>query len=135
MASEGHLIGNHTATHIMLTSKSKEEACREIEKTNQKIYEVTGKKPTYIRPPFGSWSENLECLIPMNVILWDIDPLDWKVKNKNKVVRHVVKHAKNGDIILLHDSYKTSVEAALEIIDTLSKEGYTFVTADELLID
>ena len=135
MASEGHLIGNHTATHIMLTSKSKEEACREIEKTNQKIYEVTGKKPTYIRPPFGSWSENLECLIPMNVILWDIDPLDWKVKNKNKVVRHVVKHAKNGDIILLHDSYKTSVEAALEIIDTLSKEGYTFVTADELEID
>ncbi|RGY98955.1 peptidoglycan N-acetylglucosamine deacetylase [Clostridium sp. AM58-1XD] len=135
MATEGHLIGNHTATHIMLTSKTEEEACNEIEKTNQKILEVTGSYPAYIRPPFGSWSEELECIIPMNVVLWNIDPLDWKIQNKDKVVRHVVKNARNGGIILLHDSYQSSVDAALEIIDTLSRQGYTFVTADELLID
>ncbi len=135
MFDEGHLIGNHTATHILLTSKTEEEACREIEETNQKIYEITGTKPTYIRPPFGSWSEKLECIIPMNVILWNIDPLDWKTQNQAAIVKHVVTHARNGGIILLHDSYKTSVDAALEIVDTLTREGYTFVTADELLVD
>ncbi|MEY8339581.1 polysaccharide deacetylase family protein [Lachnospiraceae bacterium 62-35] len=135
IAEEGHLIGNHTTTHIMLTSKSQENACEEIELTNQKIFEITGMRPAYIRPPFGSWSEQLECIIPMDVILWNIDPLDWKIQNKEQIVSHVVKHAKNGSIILLHDSYKTSVEAALEIIDTLTREGYTFVTAEELLVD
>ena len=64
-----------------------------------------------------------------------MDPRDWKVLNTKKIVRYVVKHVEPGDIILLHDVYPTSVEAALEVIDTLTKQGYTFVTADELLID
>lgn len=135
MYKEGHLIGNHTSAHVLLTSMSENEACREIEETNQKIYEITKKRPLYIRPPFGSWSEDLECLIPMETILWNIDPLDWKVQDKNAIVKHVIKYAKNGGIILLHDSYKTSVQAALEIVDTLQAEGYTFVTAEELVID
>lgn len=135
MYREGHLIGNHTSAHVLLTSLSEEEACQEIEETNQKIYEITKQQTLYIRPPFGSWSEDLECLVPMETILWNIDPLDWKVQNKNVIVNHVIKYAKNGGIILLHDSYKTSVQAALEIVDTLQAEGYTFVTAEELMID
>lgn len=63
------------------------------------------------------------------------DPLDWKVLNTRKVVRHILKNVDDNDIILLHDVYGTSVDAALEVVDTLSKEGYTFVTVDELLID
>lgn len=65
----------------------------------------------------------------------NVDPLDWKSKNTKKVVRYIVKHVEPGDIILLHDVYPTSVEAALEVIDTLTKQGYTFVTVDELLVD
>ena len=61
--------------------------------------------------------------------------LDWKVQDQDKVVRHVLKYVEDGDIILLHDVYETSVDAALEIIDTLSCQGYNFVTAEELLID
>lgn len=63
------------------------------------------------------------------------DTLDWKTQNTKKIVRHIVKHVEPGDIILLHDVFPTSVEAALEAIDVLTKQGYTFVTADELLID
>lgn len=74
-------------------------------------------------------------MVPMTVVLWDIDPLDWKVQNTSQIVKHVVKRAQDGSIVLLHDSYKTSVEAALEIIDTLSANGYNFVTADELVIE
>ena len=91
--------------------------------------------PVYVRPPFGSWSDDLESIVPMKVVLWSVDPLDWKTQNKDRIVRHIVSHAEDGGIILLHDVYGTSVEAALEVIDTLSAEGYNFVTVDELLID
>lgn len=135
MQTDGHLIGNHSNTHVQLNAGSMQNACDEIEQTNQRIYEATGQRPVYIRPPFGSWSEDLECLVPMTVVLWNIDPLDWKLQNTRKVVSHVLKHTEDGSIVLLHDSYQTSVEAALEIIDTLTRQGYTFVTVDEMMID
>ena len=78
-------------------------------------------------PPYGSWSEELECLVPMKVVLWNLDTLDWKTQNKDRIVRHIVSHAEDGGIILLHDVYGTSVEAALEVIDTLSAEGYNLL--------
>ncbi len=71
----------------------------------------------------------------MNVVLWDIDPEDWKYKDAERVRDYVVKHVKDGDIILLHDVYKTSVEAALQIVDILSEEGYEFVSVEELIFD
>jgi peptidoglycan/xylan/chitin deacetylase (PgdA/CDA1 family) len=135
MYEEGHLIGNHSQNHMQLTKENVEAACQQIERTNQKIYEITGEMPSYIRPPYGSWSEELECMVPMTVVLWNIDTLDWKSQNTSQIVRHVRKNVEDGSIILLHDVYGTSVAAALEIIDTLSKEGYNFVTVDELIID
>ena len=135
MKEDGHLIGNHSQKHMQLTKESAKDACSQIQCTNEKLESITGETPHYIRPPYGSWSEELECMVPMTVVLWDIDPLDWKVQNTRQIVNHVVKRAKDGSIVLLHDSYETSVEAALEIIDTLSANGYNFVTADELVIE
>ncbi len=135
MKEDGHLIGNHSQNHMQLTKERTKEACDQINRTNEKIESITGEKPVYVRPPFGSWSEELECMVPMKVVLWSVDPLDWKTQNKNRIVRHIVSHVEDGSIILLHDVYDTSVEAALEVIDTLSAEGYNFVTVDELLID
>jgi len=71
----------------------------------------------------------------MTVTLWNIDPLDWKTQNTARVVNHILKHVDDGDIILLHDVYDTSVDAALQVVDILTKQGYTFVTVEELLID
>lgn len=135
MKEDGHLIGNHSQKHMQLTAEAVKDACSQIQWTNEKIQAITGESPQYIRPPYGSWSEELECVVPMTVILWDIDPLDWKVQDTRQIVDHVVKRVQDGNIILLHDSYETSVEAALEIIDTLSANGYNFVTADELVIE
>ncbi len=135
MKDEGHLLGNHSQNHMQLTKEQAKEACDQINRTNEKIKEITGQTPEYVRPPYGSWSEELECMVPMKVVLWNVDPLDWKTQNKDKIVRHIVSHVEDGSIILLHDVYETSVEAALEVIDTLSGEGYNFVTVDELLIE
>ena len=84
---------------------------------------------------FGDWNEELECDVGMTTVLWSVDSLDWKLKNKNKIVKRVLKDVEDGDIILMHDIFPTSVQAALELIDTLTRQGYTFVTVDELLID
>jgi peptidoglycan/xylan/chitin deacetylase (PgdA/CDA1 family) len=135
MQADGHLIGNHGYSHVQMSKESVRTACEQIEENNLKIESITGVRPQYLRPPYGAWNEELECTTNMSVVLWDVDPLDWKSQSSKKVVRHIVKHVEPGDIILLHDVYSTSVEAALEVIDTLSKQGYTFVTVDELLVD
>lgn len=133
MADEGHLIGNHTYSHVQLTRLSSENACEEIQKTSRIIQNITGQEVDYIRPPFGSWSDNLECGVEMFPVMWTIDPLDWATDNTDKVVQRVLSNAKENGIILLHDSYDSSVQAAFRIIDTLTKEGYEFVTVDELI--
>lgn len=71
----------------------------------------------------------------LTTVFWTIDSLDWKLQNTKNIVQRVEKEVENGSIILMHDIFPTSVEAALRIVDDLQKEGYRFVTVDELLID
>ena len=68
----------------------------------------------------------------MNTILWNDDTLDWKSKDKNKIADEIVKNAKDGNIVLLHDIYQSSVEGALLAMERLQKEGFAFVTIDEM---
>ena len=135
MSDDGHLIGNHTYHHVQLTKETKEQALEEITLTNERILEITGMTPTYIRPPFGSWSEELAEEIDMTPVLWSVDPKDWKSQNSGMVTGHILKNTKDGDIILLHDIFSTSVDAALQVVDRLVEEGYTFVTVEDLLIE
>ena len=135
MDAEGHLIGNHTYSHVKLSELDTARACAEVEKTNALICEVTGKEPEFIRPPFGEWKKAMECSFEMIPVLWDVDPLDWTTKNTALVVERVLKDTKPGNIILLHDYYQSSVDAALEIVDTLTQRGYEFVTVDELILE
>lgn len=132
---EGHLIGNHTYSHVEITKVSDEEAIQELQKTNQIIWKITGEHVQYMRPPFGAWQKELESRLEVLPVLWTVDPLDWTTENVEEIVNKVVTETKENDIILLHDCYKSSVEAALRIIDDLQKEGYEFVTVDQLLLD
>ena len=88
-----------------------------------------------MRPPFGAWQRKLEQEIQMLPVLWTIDPLDWTTENQDEIVNKVVTEAEENDIILLHDCYKSSVEAGLRIVDILQEEGFVFVTVDELLLN
>lgn len=131
----GHLIGNHTYSHMQLTSSNAETFKKEIIKTNEIIKEVTGEDTIYIRPPYGSWNKEFEKELNMFPVLWTIDPLDWCSSDVSCIVNTVCAKAGENDIILMHDQYKTTVTAALEIVDRLKAEGYEFVTVDELLFD
>lgn len=135
MHEDGHLIGNHSYEHVNLSSLSDEAAIIQVDKTNEAIYKVTGEYPEYIRPPFGCWKSNLDYETTMIEVLWNVDPLDWKTDHADTVVNRVLKQVQEDDIILLHDASESSVKAALQIIDTLQKEGYVFVTVDEILFN
>lgn len=135
MEEEGHLIGNHTYHHVELTKVSENEARAELADTSAVIAGITGKEPEYMRPPFGAWQRKLEQEIQMLPVLWTIDPLDWTTENQDEIVNKVVTEAEENDIILLHDCYKSSVEAGLRIVDILQEEGFVFVTVDELLLN
>lgn len=134
MQRDGHLIGNHTYDHVQLDKLPGDQACQQIIKTNNEIYEITGEYPMYLRPPYGAWPKDLELCVTMLPVFWDVDTLDWKSKNVRSVENIVQREVKDGSIILMHDSFSTSVEAALEIADMLTEEGYDLVTADQLLV-
>ena len=89
----------------------------------------------YMRPPFGLWQRNLEMEIEVLPVMWTIDPLDWTTENVDEIVNKVVTEAEENDIILLHDCYDSSVDAALRIIDILQKKGFEFVTVDQLIMN
>ena len=135
MAKDGHLIGVHCLTHKDLTKEKLSDAAKELCDTREKIRAVTGDWPEYVRPPYGSWNAKLEEAVDMIPVFWDVDSIDWRLKNTEKVTAKVVKDTEDGDIILMHDEFKTSVEAAFRIIDNLTAKGYTFVTVDELMVD
>ena len=134
MQAEGHLLGNHTYNHVQLNKIPETTARQEILKTNNEIYEATGNYPEYMRPPYGAWKKNMELCVEMLPVFWDIDTLDWKSQNVDAILKAAGEEPEDGSIILMHDEYQTSVEAALLLIDRLKEKGYEFVTVDELIV-
>ena len=127
-------ITRETINKIQLDKLNETKAREEILKTNNLIYETTGVYPLYLRPPFGAWKKNLELCVEMLPVFWTIDTLDWKVKNTEKIVRTVKEQIEDGAIILMHDEYDTSVEAALQVADDLKAQEYQLVTVDRLIL-
>lgn len=135
MQTEGHLIGNHTYSHLQLGKENRETFKSELVKTNELLLEITGEEPQYVRPPYGSWDKSFESELTMIPVLWTIDPMDWCSSDVGGIVQKVTKKAEENAVILMHDEYKSSVTAALQIVDILQKQGYEFVTVDEILFD
>ena len=135
MKEDGHLIGNHTYSHIQLTKCNVDAFQEELIKTNNTLVEITGEGTEFVRPPYGSWDKKFEKELNMFPVLWTVDPVDWNKTDVGNIVNSVVTKTKENDIILMHDCYQSSVDAALQIVDILRKEGYQFVTVDEILFD
>lgn len=137
MATEGHTVANHSYSHCWLSKATKEKVTYELRKTNELITQITGQPVKYMRPPGGSalttsWVR--EIASPMITVCWGYyDTRDWECRNVDSMVDMIVNNTFDGDIILLHDNYETSVDTALQAMDILAEKGYRFVTIDELL--
>lgn len=133
MILEGNEIGNHTFSHKQLTTLSKENIEEEISATQESIHDVTNHYPQFIRPPYGSKNDTvLQCAQGKKIVTWSLDTEDWKSRNCETIVNRVLADIKDGDIILMHDLYASSAEAAIILIPKLQEMGYQLVTVSEL---
>ncbi|GAA5228215.1 polysaccharide deacetylase family protein [Paeniglutamicibacter antarcticus] len=133
MAGEGHEIGNRTWNHRSLASMSSAQIRREFERTNAAITVTIEQPATLLRPPYGSHNAISDRLASTQVILRDLDTLEWKHRDTEKVVDTAVSQTTPGSIVLLHDIRSTTVAAVPRILSGLRNWGYTFVTVSELL--
>lgn len=129
----GNEIGIHTWSHKELTKLSSDEIKKEVDNTASKIEKITGKRPTLVRPPYGSINENVKNTIDNPLILWNVDSLDWKSRDKEKIVPLVLNDVQDGDIILLHDIHSTTVPAVEEILKYLVGNDYQVITVSQML--
>ncbi len=132
MAAEGHEIGNHTYEHKYLHKLSAAEIQYQISKGSQIIQEVSGVAPTTVRLPGGNKNATVLANVNGPIIMWSIDTLDWKTRNTQSTVDKVLGNVKDGDVVLMHELYKQTGDAAVQIIPKLVERGYQLVTVSEM---
>lgn len=128
----GNEIGNHSYSHPLLTRLPLKEAVKQVKDTQKLIEKASGYLPTHFRPPYGGTNQDINQAVEMKVSLWDVDPEDWKIRNSQQITNHVLSHAADGRTVLMHDIYDSSAQAAVKIIQELTKQGYQLVTVSEL---
>lgn len=133
MVQAGCQIGIHTYDHVRITDLSQTECDLQVDKTRALLTDILGPEEYWLRPPFGIVDQEVIDWADGPLILWSVDPEDWKEKDANQIVEAVMEHVEDGDIILMHDIYDSSVDAALCIVDRLMAQGYCFVTVEQLM--
>ena len=135
MAQDGHELGVHGDSHAYFTTMPEKALRRELEDTAGAILQLTGVPPTLVRPPGGLSNEKVLSVCAdegLRVIHWSVDPCDWDRSVRDKTVARVLKAAKDGDVILLHDLNKTTAKNVLALIDALRARGFSFRTVSAL---
>jgi len=134
---EGHEIGNHSWSHPNLGKMSDDAVRREVQKTDDAIFAAIGKHPTLLRPPYGSITARQKHWIHeefgYRIIIWDVDPLDWKRPGPSVVTSRILKETRAGSIVLAHDIHPPTLEAMPATFDQLDRKGFKSVTVSELL--
>jgi peptidoglycan/xylan/chitin deacetylase (PgdA/CDA1 family) len=139
--ADGHIIGNHSWSHPLLTTLSAEQISTELTTTGDIIQQVTGKRPIFFRPPYGS--VNAQVLTQANQLglttfIWSDGSLDWTPIGPAAIVHQVLSTVANGAIILMHDGggNRSRTLAALPgVIEGLQARHFRFVTLDQLVAD
>ncbi len=130
--AEGNEIGNHSYNHKNLKSITDEELYKQIQGTDDLVNIASGYTPKVMRPPYGISDAELNKKINKPIVKWSIDTLDWESRNTDKVVAAVLNDVKDGDIVLMHDLYDSTAQAAKIIIPKLIEQGYQLVTVSEM---
>lgn len=132
LISDGHQIGNHSWEHLNFSHMSEADIRADVEKSRRRLAEVTGQEDFLVRTPYGVRTEAALAAIDSPLILWSQDPAEGQLVSGAEMARRVIRGARDGDIVLLHDSTQDNLDAACAIIDALQKRGFRFVTVDEL---
>lgn len=125
-------IGNHTMNHRELTKLSVEDIEIQIETVNDAIKKCISEGSTMVRPPYGSEDEKVRESVKYPLILWSVDTNDWQTEDANVIAEYILNTVKDGDIVLLHDIYQSTVDSVAIVIPKLIEKGYQIVSVSEL---
>jgi peptidoglycan/xylan/chitin deacetylase (PgdA/CDA1 family) len=135
--AEGHEIGNHSWSHPHLAKLPDESVRSELQRTDDVISQAIGVHPKIMRPPYGELTPKqrqwVNSEFGYKIILWDVDPLDWKEPGPSIVAQRIIHDTKPGSIMLSHDIHAQTIMAMPETFDALLAKGFKFVTVSELL--
>ena len=135
-AAEGHEVGNHTLSHAPLSYMTEEDIIKDISTVSDRIKDITGKTPRFVRPPYGDINESVKCIgMRMGYAFagWSLDSRDWESLCAESVLEAIMSSIKENDIVLCHDSHPSTAEAIEMAIPALMEKGYELVTLSELL--
>ena len=137
MAAEGHQLGNHTYNHPYLAKSSNAVIQREVNTTAQGLTALTGLTGTgntgfYLRPPYGSFSQRVAQAANVPVIWCTVDSGDWKYQSASRLVRYVGDNLNDGDIVIMHETHKTTAQGLDALLTRLESRGIELVTLEEL---
>ena len=137
IVAEGHEVASHSWSHPLLSKMGEGGVTDQLQKAHDAIVNTTGVAPKVMRPPYGGFTANQRAWANgkwgYKIVLWDVDPLDWKVRNAEHVKSEILRHTVAGSIILSHDIHKSTVDAMPDTLDGLVGRGFKFVTVSELL--
>lgn len=136
MAAEGHEVASHTWDHKILTRITPAQIRDELERTDDAIERITGRRPTLMRPPQGRTNDTVHRIcreLGLSEVLWSVTAKDYATTDSALITKRVLAQASRDGIILLHDLYAGTVPAVPGIIDALKERGYVFVTVPQLL--
>jgi peptidoglycan/xylan/chitin deacetylase (PgdA/CDA1 family) len=136
-AREGHEIGSHSFTHPAFAKMSDAAVRKELQKTDDVIRAAIGHSPTLLRPPYGSITARQKKWIHdefgYKIILWEVDPDDWKNPGPAVVTSRIVRQTRPGAIVLSHDIHAGTIKAMPDTLDQLQAKGFKFVTVSQLI--
>ena len=128
----GCQIGNHSYSHPDLSKMNASNVATQINSTSEIVKKAVGEETQIVRPPYGAYNKSTISAVGKPFILWSVDTLDWKSRNADSVFNVVMSKVRDGDIILMHDIYDSTAEAAEKIVPALISKGYQLVTVEEL---
>ncbi len=137
MDAEGHEVANHTWNHPSLTKLGAAGVKSQMDRTDAAIVKAIGKRPTIMRPPYGATNARLNRALDedygQKVIMWSVDPQDWKYRNASRVTEQILSKTQAGGIVLAHDIHASTIAAMPATLDGLTRKGFKFVTVSQLL--
>lgn len=130
--SNGNEIGNHSYNHKWLSRLKSDDIKKQINKTQDILKKEVNYTPILLRPTYGSVNKKIRNSTNLEIVLWNVDTLDWKIKSSKKIADRSLLQIKDRSIILMHDTHERTYEALKIMIPKLIAEGYQFVTISEL---
>lgn len=128
----GNEVASHTYSHADLATLSGEALTKEFVRARENLHALTGEYPIFVRPPYGSYDEEVQAVSFAPLINWSVDSKDWSFRDAEKTVEHTRKSLRDGQVVLMHEIYQASVDAAEILIKELTEQGYQIVTLREL---